>query len=199
MQNSSAVFQENATFFWQSVRVFTQCLWKSFLQKNMQVIDATCGRGKDTLFLAKKVPLGRVYAYDIQEKAISETKERITREGLEKRVSFFQKSHTHFLQTADLVVYNLGYLPGSDKRICTRGKDVLISVQEAMKFAKALSITCYPGHEEGAEEERLIGRYCQTLSPKEWTVSHHTWPNRTLCPSLFWITKTPGLDRVRPS
>ena len=44
------------------------------------VVDATCGKGHDTLFLARAVgPGGRVYAFDIQAAAIQASRERFKR------------------------------------------------------------------------------------------------------------------------
>ena len=40
-------------------------LIKEHVQKDSLVVDATCGNGNDTLFLASLVPNGKVLAYDI--------------------------------------------------------------------------------------------------------------------------------------
>ena len=42
------------------------------------VADFTMGNGYDTEYLCKKVPLGKVYAFDIQEQAIENTRKRLT-------------------------------------------------------------------------------------------------------------------------
>ena len=52
-------------------------IWEGVLTPGDHVIDATCGNGHDTLFLAKCVDLergGKVFAFDIQEKALLTTK-----------------------------------------------------------------------------------------------------------------------------
>ncbi|MEM8628459.1 MAG: class I SAM-dependent methyltransferase [Chlamydiota bacterium] len=188
MQNPSE-FVPVCPSFWESVRLFARALWVTFLREDSHVIDATCGKGRDTLFLAKCVPQGHVYSYDIQSTALAEAKRLIDGEGKSKQVTFFHQSHTSFEQNADLVVYNLGYLPGSDKTICTQPKDVLESVEHAQSFAQAICITCYPGHLSGRKEEELLHAYSKTLDAKLWTASHHRWVNRHLCPSLIWLTK----------
>ena len=43
------------------------------------VVDATMGNGHDTLFLAKLAK--QVYAFDIQEKALEKTQERLDQAG----------------------------------------------------------------------------------------------------------------------
>ena len=44
------------------------------------VVDATMGNGHDTLFLAKLAK--KVYAFDIQEKALEKTQERLDQAGM---------------------------------------------------------------------------------------------------------------------
>lgn len=57
------------------------------------VIDATMGNGHDTQFLAELVgENGHVYAFDIQESAVANTKERLG-EAYQARTTLFHKSH----------------------------------------------------------------------------------------------------------
>ncbi|EUJ17052.1 S-adenosylmethionine (SAM)-dependent methyltransferase [Listeria aquatica FSL S10-1188] len=56
------------------------------------VIDATCGNGHDTLFLAQLVgPNGKVYAYDIQQTAIEKTEARLDEASCKNQVLLFKK------------------------------------------------------------------------------------------------------------
>ena len=56
------------------------------------VVDATAGNGNDTVFLAKLAgENGKVYAFDIQEKALSKTKES-WKQGLAHRVDWIGRS-----------------------------------------------------------------------------------------------------------
>ena len=58
-------------------------------------IDATAGRGRDTLFLASLVgDGGHVFSMDIQQEAVNSTRELLLKHGMESRVSVFQKSHS---------------------------------------------------------------------------------------------------------
>ena len=45
---------------------FAKTLIKQHIQEDSIVIDATCGNGHDTLFLAEQVPNGNVFGFDIQ-------------------------------------------------------------------------------------------------------------------------------------
>ncbi len=160
-------------------------LWKQTLSPEDVVIDATCGNGHDTLFLAELG--GQVIAYDIQSDAIEKTRAKVP------QATFHHQSHASFVETqAALIIYNLGYLPGGDKQLTTRSETTLQSVGQALQIAtKAISITCYPGHPEGAREEALLVEFVRGIDPKQWMVCHHQWLNRKAAPSLLWLLRLP--------
>ncbi len=147
--------------------------WKDHLRPTDHVIDATCGNGKDTAALASLVPQGIVYAIDIQEDAIVEARAHVQADN----VTFLHQCHTLLPKDTKvrLVVYNLGYLPGGNKDLTSKTETTLLSVASALEMLPlggALSITCYPGHPEGAIEEKALQNWSKTLSQKvEWS----TW------------------------
>ena len=172
--------------------------WKQLLKPADWAIDATCGNGKDVLFLASLIPNGKLIGIDIQEKAIQATQDLLTRSLTNtSHVQLIQQSHATFPEwipneSIALVVYNLGYLPGGNKEIVTSTEGTLKSVQSAKELLKKggiLTITCYPGHLEGKKEESLLIEWSRSLSPKEWSVCHHQWLNRQHSPSLIVIQK----------
>jgi hypothetical protein len=156
--------------------------WKTHLKPNDVAWDMTCGNGHDTLALHS---LGAtIYGFDIQETAIKNTLEKVP------TATLFLRSHDDLppLPTPRLIVYNLGYLPGSDKSITTNTSTTLRSLDLAIQTLApdgALSITCYPGHPEGAREEKAILEWAKTL-PKQ--VCYHQWITREKSPSLLLIT-----------
>jgi 16S rRNA G1207 methylase RsmC len=160
--------------------------WKNLLKPSDQVIDATCGNGKDALKLAELVPQGHVYAIDIQEIALQKAKELIPYSN----ISYLLQSHTELpAGEFKLIVYNLGYLPGGNKNLTTMTSTTLESLEKAAEviaIGGALSITCYPGHPEGALEEEAVRGWVQGLS-KNWLITHHVWREKS--PSLFFIIK----------
>ena len=178
--------------------------WDLLLSSGDVVIDATCGNGKDTLFLAQKVlPQGFVVGLDVQTQAIENTLALLQNnlpQELLTQVHLFQQSHDNFPDIAyqkkiSLIVYNLGYLPGGDKRLTTACSSTVKSIQKALDLVSpggAISITCYPGHEEGAKEEILLKGIFSTLPQDAWNVCHHTWVNREKAPSLFLLQKKPN-------
>ena len=64
---------------------------KMVVRPDDTVIDATCGNGHDTLFLARLVPEGRVLAFDISPLAINNTAARLEEHGVSERVELFQE------------------------------------------------------------------------------------------------------------
>ena len=63
----------------------------------------------------------------------------------------------------------------------------LESLEKAAAIGGALSITCYPGHLEGAREEEAIRRWVENLDTQKWDITHHTWREKS--PTLFFIVK----------
>ncbi|WEG13846.1 class I SAM-dependent methyltransferase [Pullulanibacillus sp. KACC 23026] len=142
------------------------------------VVDATAGNGHDTLWLAELVgPTGRVVAFDIQEQAIQQTSKRLEEAKLSQRVTLVHDSHhlalNHLPQEPlDLVLFNLGYLPGGDKHIVTRfdtTKEACISFLSALKPGGLLILVLYPGHPEGALEAEQLEQWAATLDQKRFT------------------------------
>jgi len=163
-------------------------IWKNHLLPDSHVIDATCGNGHDTLFLAKCVPDGFVYAIDIQEDAIAQTKKRVIDY---KNSSFFKQSHENFPKIEspiDLIVYNLGYLPGSDKSLTTLYESTKKSLQKALNLLSkrgVISIMLYPGHLEGFREKNFLLDFAGSLI--NYTTTHYQWPQKEKKPSLLVI------------
>ncbi len=170
--------------------------WQEHLLPGDIAIDATCGNGHDTLFLTHLLP-SLVFTYDIQKEALDNTRKLID-SALSKeqadRVIFCEKSHALIEETPcpkppRLIVYNLGYLPGGDKTVTTQTETTLTSLSQSINLLAsdgALSIMCYPGHEEGLREEAAVIEFLSTLPPKDWQICLHRYINRPKSPSLIW-------------
>jgi hypothetical protein len=176
--------------------------WKEILQPEDHAIDATCGNGQDTLALAQLLfPLSSVstlIGIDIQTQAVERTRCLLASHLADtdmQRVFLYEQSHAAFPPKAyqmpiRLIVYNFGYLPRSDKSITTQEKSSIESFQAALSLIMpggVISATCYPGHPEGGREQSALLNIARALKPNEWCVTFHTWPNRTLCPSLLLV------------
>lgn len=175
--------------------------WRRLVRRGDQVIDATCGKGNDSLLLAELAlgdEEGRLWCFDIQKEALIQTRALLQArlsEAQFARVEFIEGSHTSFeeqkeLAAVQLVVYNLGYLPGGDKHITTKASTTLQSIKSAQKIVATggcISLTCYPGHPEGAIEQENILEFASSLPPNRWSCTFHEWRNRRLSPSLLLL------------
>lgn len=171
--------------------------WTEAIRLGDTVVDATCGNGHDTLQLARLVGAeGTVYAYDIQSQAIANTRTLLEREGLLDRVQLRQASHADLsLTRPQAIIYNLGYLPGSDKEITTKVETSLLSITQGLEQLQSggiMSITAYPGHQEGALEKAALHELFLTLPPQVWSCTFHQWLNRQAAPCLFLLQKRLG-------
>lgn len=175
--------------------------WKEILKQGDVAVDATCGNGHDTLFLRQIVGSeGVVFALDIQSQAIENTWTRLSKtfhESQLQNVHLIQNNHACFpkevLQTKpQIIVYNLGYLPGGNKTLKTKETSTLQSLKLACDMIREggwVSVTCYSGHEGGGEEECAILDWSAHLSSKAWTCCHHRWINRKQSPTVLLIHK----------
>lgn len=157
---------------------FTHSLVKKVVNKNDIVIDATAGNGKDTVFLAQLVDFGGlVYAFDIQKQAIINTRENLIRENLLDRVKLINDSHAnlekYITESVSCIMFNLGYLPGSNHSIITLPDSTLKALNASLKFIKAnglISIMVYTGHPGGEEEKNAIESFVSKLPREKWLV-----------------------------
>ena len=168
------------------------------------VIDATAGNGGDTVFLAKLVGQeGRVYSFDIQQIAIDRTKEKLKNEGLESRVTLVKDGHekmeTYLSGDVDAIMFNLGYLPGGDHRIGTKGNTTIKAIESATELVRVngiITIVLYYGGESGFEEKEQVLEYIRTIDCKRFTVSMTEFVNHINCqPILICIEKLYCIDK----
>jgi len=180
--------------------VCAQQYWKKVVHPGDTLIDATVGNGYDTLFLARLLQgKGFLIGYDIQKAALEETKKRLEQKlptEFSRIISLKLQSHAEFdheQKNIKLIVYNLGYLPGgNNKSITTKCSTTLKSIENGLRVLSvpggAISVTCYPGHEEGAKEQAAMIDFIKKLSPDKWLVRHHLFKDDSnLAPSLIWI------------
>jgi SAM-dependent methyltransferase len=145
-------------------------------------IDATAGNGHDTLFLARLVgPSGRVLAFDVQAAAIESARTLLEREGVAERVVPYQESHALLADRAeagsvDVVMFNLGYLPGADRTVITETAGTLAALEAAAHVLRPggwLCVTCYPGHAGGGDEADAVGQWMEARVASGWRVARY--------------------------
>jgi len=144
------------------------------------VIDATVGNGHDTLFLAKLVGSeGSVIGFDVQEEALKQTGYILEGgdQDYQKRVQLHLKCHSHIAEFSDLQIsagmFNLGYLPSSDKTIITKKDTSLLALDaclDRLKLQGIITIVCYPGHDGGEDETLAVENWAQSLDSVKFSV-----------------------------
>jgi len=169
--------------------------YNRFKHDNMVFVDATCGRGSDTIFMAKLLKEnGKVYSYDIQEEAINYTS-KVLKENKIENVVLYLESHEAIKElTLDLVIYNLGYLPNGDKSITTNHVTTLKSIELVlsrmwMNPNMLIIIVLYPGHEEGLIESQIIDNFAYNLDSKKYLVCKYLNYNRPTSPYIITISE----------
>ena len=135
-------------------------------------VDFTMGNGHDTEFLSKTVgESGHVYAFDIQEQAVESTRKNLAAAGCPENYTLIHDSHhnvkNYVKEPIKAGMFNLGYLPGSDKTVTTMRKTTLPAIEAAISLMDRdaiILVAVYPGHAEGEAEGKLICEYLSTLS-----------------------------------
>lgn len=149
--------------------------------------DFTMGNGHDTLFLSRAVGSnGKVYAFDIQPSALESTSSLLAQEHAPNNVTLICDSHHNAAQYIKeplcAGMFNLGWLPGGDKRITTQRTTTLPALQTAISLLApdgAVLLAVYPGHEEGRLEGECVAAF---LAEQD---------RRTLCCSRLQIVNSP--------
>ncbi len=160
------------------------------------VVDATVGKGNDTLKLSTAAgKTGRVYGFDIQDLAIAKTKERLDEIKAENVILIkdgHEKIDQYVKEEIDFCIYNLGYLPTGDKNLITKGKTTIESIKKSLQLLKPnglIVIVCYIGHDGGDLEEELVSQLLADLDQKEFNVMKNEFINQKNKPPLVYIVE----------
>ncbi len=151
-------------------------LHKYFIRNHLHpgdvAVDFTMGNGHDTAFLSKNVGAsGHVYAFDIQEQAVTSTARRLREAGCPENYTLIHDSHQYvknYVKTPFRAgMFNLGWLPGGDKSITTLRESTMPAVEAAIDLMDRdaiLNIAVYPGHAEGDAEGQMLCTYLSGIS-----------------------------------
>jgi len=142
------------------------------------VIDATVGNGHDTLFLANLVgDTGKVYGFDIQEKAIEKATLLLSKHNLTDRVSLILDGHENMEKYVQhpvrVIMFNLGYLPGGEHEIITKKETTITAFKKSLSLLATdglLSVVIYSGHQGGAEEKLAVEAFFKAIPKNELQV-----------------------------
>lgn len=127
-------------------------------------VDFTMGNGHDTAFLSKTVgERGHVYAFDVQPQALASTAANLAASGCPQNYTLILDSHHKVKEYVKTPIragmFNLGYLPGSDKAVTTMRETTMPAIEAALDLLDhggVLLIAVYPGHAEGEAEGKMV-------------------------------------------
>jgi len=185
-----------------SLTEVAQQVIKPLLSEGMTAIDATVGNGHDTLFLAQCVGRGgQVYGFDIQPKAIDETRRRLRAQGMHEVAVLNLASHAEMAKilpctlhgVIQAIMFNLGYLPGAEKQIITHADSTLQALDAAcllLAEQAVMTVIAYPGHAGGDEETQRVERWFQQLDPHRYQFNTIlSQQQKETAPKLFVLRK----------
>ena len=174
---------------------------KSLISKHVKhggtAVDFTMGNGHDTLWLSNAVgENGRVYAFDIQEQALRNTEQLLDGNARYRNYTLVLDSHANAEKYVNgricAGLFNLGYLPGSDKTVTTMRQSTMCAVEAALRLLDddgGLLIAVYPGHEEGRLEGEMLEKYFSGLDRRKICVSEFQIVNSPASPFFFIAEK----------
>jgi len=172
-------------------------------------VDATVGNGHDTVVLARAIgEEGRVFGFDVQSDALDATRDRLASEGLIDRVTLIEAGHETMERhlpaaahgTVDAVMFNLGYLPGSDSPLTTTPATTRPALDAALRLLRpggVATVVVYTGHEGGEEEAAAVDAWAADLSQSRFRALSYRFVNqRNDPPRLVAVERTAaGGDR----
>ncbi len=155
------------------------------------IVDATVGNGNDTLLLARLASF--VFGFDIQTEAIKETDSLLKISDIDnyKLILDSHENILNYVKDFKGVIFNLGYLPKSDKTITTKASTTIKALEKLtnhMKKNTFILLTCYQGHEEGLVESRAVLDFINSLD-NSFNVLKYEHINKPKAPFVVVIEK----------
>lgn len=159
---------------------------RRLVKPGAMLLDATAGNGHDTLLLAELAGgSGQVLAFEPQALARRRAARRMAQAGWLERVRFIDDGHENLAQYVsvplDAAIFNLGFLPGSDRKLTTKADTTLAALNALTPLLKnggLISVHCYSGHEAGQEESRAVLAWAKKLAPEQWQVLRYETLNK---------------------
>ena len=181
-----------------SARFWAAELIERALYPGAVAVDATLGNGHDALWLCGLVgESGRVYGFDVQGEAVERSRARLREAGVEGRATLILDGHQNMAayvppESADVVMFNLGWLPGAAHGVTTRTETTLEAVNAALTVLKedgVMTVCVYPGHAEGAREREALLSWARALDERSFDAMLRAYLNQSGDPPLMIAVK----------
>lgn len=149
-------------------------------------VDCTMGNGNDTAFLCSLVgKSGKVYAFDIQESAVINTRKKLMELNLLERAELILDGHQNIdkyvKENVKLIIFNLGYLPKGNHEITTKKETTIEAVKKCLNILDMngiILLAVYYGHENGKGEKAALEDFTSGLNQKEYSVVKISFANQ---------------------
>jgi len=171
-----------------------KAICQEYIYEGMTAVDATCGNGHDTLWLAERC--GKVYAFDIQPEAVANTCRLLEEKGF-SNAEVICDSHSnmdrYIEEKPGLFMFNLGYLPGGDKEVTTSAGTTISALELACAMTEPGGLICviiYWGHPQGKEERHAVLDWASGLDKSRYHCVRTDMVNQPGCPpEILFITR----------
>lgn len=197
---------------------FQHIFWDEQLKSAKTVVDATAGNGHDLVYLAQHcLPGSTLWGIDKQAKAIEASIKRLHTECGRTDITYHLVHGTHedilatgnaaaahndgsaantkfntTITNIDLLIFNLGYLPGSDHTMMTKPDSTIQAIKGGLDLLNPkglITIVTYPGTPEGEREDEAVCEFISTLPQKSYDVANWKLINQANKPPILYIIK----------
>lgn len=158
-------------------------------------IDATLGNGNDSLKILTNMENGFLYAFDIQDIAIENSKKLLEKNGF-NNFSLIKDSHENLKnyvnKEVEFVIFNLGYLPRADKNIVTKPNSTISAISSALDILSnsgVVAVVSYLGHVGSLEERNSLNEYLKNLDQHKYLVEKREFFNQENNPPIVYLIK----------
>lgn len=176
-------------------------LLERVVQPGDVAIDGTIGNGHDMQFLAQRVgETGRVYGFDVQERALVKTREKLEEAGLLSPATLLQEDHARMAEClpedvrgrVKAVMFNFGYLPGGDASVVTTEATSIPALQAALELLApggVITAMLYRGHPEGKVEAEAVMAWAEGLELTQAHVLCYRFLNQKQDPPILLVVE----------
>jgi len=171
------------------------------IQEGDVVVDTTLGNGFDALFLAQKIgEAGVLFAFDVQTQAIETSQALLADEPCQQYLlltgheTMKANIPQHFHGNIKAMMFNLGWLPNSDKSIITQADTTITALEQSLDLLTKqgrMTVMVYPGHQGGDDEANQVMNWLEQTCKNSNTLVYKAviLPNRPTAPILLQVIK----------